>query len=168
MEGCADISIPTLQVRKLRLRLADSLKLPQLLSGRVGCEPVCSTQTVVLLHNGDLLARVPGCHLSSGCNFTFTVTHRDMAPLVWCSSGWPLPPTLISLPVRQSPGSPQPRAASAGLCWRPLFQEWGQHSPTLILARGLQEVQPSRGRVGIGRRALKSQVGHPSNGPIPG
>lgn len=155
-----DISIPILQVRKLRLRLGNSLKFPQLLSGRVGCEPVCSTQIV-------LLARVPGCHLGSGCNFTFTVTHKDMAPLVWCSSGWPLSPTLISVPARQSPGSPQPRAASAGLCWGSLCQEWGQHSPTLILARGLQEVQVSRGRVGIGRRALKPQVGHPSHGPIP-
>lgn len=65
-------------IRKLRLRSGDLPKFPQLLSGREGCAPVCSAQTLVLLYNGDLSARIAWWDAGSGCICTFTVTHRDV------------------------------------------------------------------------------------------
>lgn len=76
-----DITILRLQIRKLRLRLGDLPKFPQLLSGREGCEPVCSAQALILLYNGDLLARVPWWHVGSGC-----ICDPQGCASPWCSA----------------------------------------------------------------------------------
>ena len=103
MDEWKDITIPMSQMRKPRLRLGDLPKSPQLLSGRVGCELACSTQTLIYLHNGDLLAGVTRWHLGSGCISTFTLLPHVVRSLGVPSSNPQLPP-----PQSRAPGAPSP------------------------------------------------------------
>lgn len=108
-----------LQIRKLRPRLGDLPKFPQLLSGREGCEPVCSAQTLILLYNGDLLARVPWWHVGSGCISTFTVTHRDVdVPPPGVVLLWMAPSSIPDLPTPKA--QPWEPPAQSSLCWHVL------------------------------------------------